>query len=71
MESGELLFTGIQWERGWRYRLKKTGGALLLEITLAGLDHTMSPGESLAAPPVFLGVASGDADAGFVWLSDI
>ena len=71
MDSREFLFAGIQWERGWRYQLKKTGGALLLEITLADLDHTVSPGESLAAPQIFLGVSAGAADTRFVWLSDI
>ena len=71
MDSRNFLFIGIQWERGWRYQLKKAGGVVMLEITLADFDHTMAAGESLAAPLVFFGVSAGDADSAFVWLSDI
>lgn len=60
-----MLFTGIQWERGWRYQLKKANGLLQLEITLGDLNHRLAGEESLTSPLVFLGVSSGDPDNAF------
>ena len=65
MDSKELLLTGIQWERGWRYQLKRTGGVILLEIVLGDFESTVAAGESLAAPHVFFGVSAGDPDNAF------
>ncbi|HYI97676.1 MAG TPA: glycoside hydrolase family 36 protein [Bryobacteraceae bacterium] len=65
MDSRQLLFTGIQWERGWRYQLKRTGGVILLELVLGDFESTVAAGESLAAPTVFFGVGAGDPDNAF------
>lgn len=65
MESRELLFAGIQWERGWRYQLTKTDGRLQLEIKLTDFAHSLAAGEVLKSPPVFIGVSSGEADNAF------
>ena len=62
MEAREFLFAGIEWERGWRYRISRTEKATWLQIDLAGLRHDLAPGQALVTPRVFLGTAGGSLD---------
>lgn len=62
MEHKEFLFAIVQWERGWHYRLARSGKSLFLEVTFGDLSHALAAGERLNSPPVFVGVASGDAE---------
>ncbi len=61
----EFLIIGIEWERGWRYKLTRTDEALWLEVEITDLRHDVAPGESLASPPVFLALTRGSADDAF------
>jgi alpha-galactosidase len=63
MDEREFLFTGIEWERGWRYRISRTDQATWLEVDVADLRHDLAPGQTLLTPRVFLGTAGGDLDA--------
>ncbi len=65
IESHEFLIVGIEWERGWRYKLARTNEALWLQVDISDLRHDMAPGELLAAPPVFLALKNGTADDAF------
>jgi|GEM_PF-2920845 len=62
IESRECLFTSVQWERGWRYKLARSGNSLSIELTLADLSHAVAPAEVLTSPTVFIGVVSGDVE---------
>src|SRR5579862_911659 len=49
----EFLLVGIEWERGWRYRIEREGDETWLSVDVADLTYDMSPGERLPAPRVF------------------
>ena len=61
----EFLLIGIEWERGWRYRIDREGDGTWLSVDLADLTYDMSPGERLPAPRVFLGLSHGDLEQAF------
>jgi alpha-galactosidase len=63
--SREFLVAGIEWERGWRYKLTRKPEALWLEIDISDLRHDLAAGETLASPPVFLALTSGSVDDAF------
>jgi alpha-galactosidase len=63
--TGEFLFVGIEWERGWRYRIERGADATWLSVDVADLTHDMAPGERLAAPHVFLGLSHGNVEQAF------
>ncbi len=63
--KGEFLLIGIEWERGWRYRIEREGDETWLAVDVADLMHDMSPGERLPAPRVFLGLSHGDLEQAF------
>src|ERR1700723_8596 len=62
----EFLLVGIEWERGWRYSIKKDGEGTSISVDLADLTHDMAAGEKLPAPRVFLGLAHGDREQAFL-----
>ncbi len=62
MEAREFLFIGIEWERGWRYRLDQTGRETWLSVEVTDLHHDLRPGSSLQSPAVFLGLCAGGLD---------
>jgi alpha-galactosidase len=62
----EFLLVGIEWERGWRYRITKDGSGTWISVDLADLTHDMAAGEKLSAPHVFLGLAHGDREQAFL-----
>jgi alpha-galactosidase len=64
--KNEFLLIGIEWERGWRYRIEKEGDRTWLSLNVADLTYEMSPGERLPAPRVFLGLAHGDLEQAFI-----
>ena len=64
--KGEFLLVGIEWERGWRYRIEKNLDGNWLSVDLADLTHDMSAHEKLLTPRVFLGVAQGDREQAFL-----
>jgi alpha-galactosidase len=63
--KNEFLLIGIEWERGWRYRIERAGDRTWLSVSVADLTHDMSSGERLNAPRVFLGLAHGDLEQAF------
>lgn len=63
--KNEFLLIGIEWERGWRYRIEKEGDRTWLSVDVADLTYDMSPGERLSAPRIFLGLAHGDLEQAF------
>ena len=63
--KGEFLLVGIEWERGWSYRIEREGDRTWLSVNLADITYDMSPGERLPAPRVFLGLAHGDLEEAF------
>ncbi len=62
----EFLLIGIEWERGWRYRIEKEGDGTWLSVDVADLTYDMAPGERLPAPRVFLGLSHGDLEQAFL-----
>jgi len=66
VDKGEFLLVGIEWERGWRYRIEKNANGRWLSVDFADLTHEMAAGEKLSAPRVFLGLASGDREQAFL-----
>jgi alpha-galactosidase len=64
--KGEFLLVGIEWERGWRYRIEKDSGGTWLSVDVADLSHDMASGEKLSTPRVFLGLAQGDLEQAFL-----
>jgi alpha-galactosidase len=65
-DKNEFLLIGIEWERGWRYRIEKEADGTWLSVDLADLTHDMAAGERLQAPRVFLGLAQGDREQAFL-----
>ena len=53
--KSEFLLVGIEWERGWRYRIEKEANGTWLSVDVADLTYDMAPGERLPAPRIFLG----------------
>jgi alpha-galactosidase len=62
----EFLLVGIEWERGWRYRIETDARGTWISVDLADLTHDMAAGEKLSAPRVFLGLAHGDREQAFL-----
>ena len=62
----EFLLIGIEWERGWRYRIEKEGDETWLSVDVDDLTYDMSPGERLLAPRVFLGLCHGNLEQAFL-----
>jgi alpha-galactosidase len=62
----EFLLIGIEWERGWRYRIEKEGNETWLSVDVADLTYDMPPGERLPAPRVFLGLCHGNLEQAFL-----
>lgn len=68
----EFLLIGVEWERGWRFRLAKEKGkdrdstGTWLTVDLADLTHDLAVGEKLSTPRVFLGLAHGDREQAFL-----
>jgi alpha-galactosidase len=62
----EFLLMGIEWERGWRYRIEREGDETWLSVDVADLTYEMSPGERLPAPRVFLGLSHGTLEQAFL-----
>ncbi|MFZ0560319.1 MAG: alpha-galactosidase [Terriglobales bacterium] len=62
----EFLLVGIEWERGWRYRIEKNAAGTWISVDLTDLTHNMAAGEKLSAPRVFLGLAHGDREQAFL-----
>ena len=54
----EFLLIGIEWERGWRYRIEKEGDGTWLSVDVADLTYDMSPGERLSAPTSISGLVA-------------
>jgi alpha-galactosidase len=65
VNSGEFLIAGIEFERGWRYRVVPDPAGPSLEIDVGGLRHNLSPGATLKCLRLFLCPANGDRDAAF------
>src|SRR5271165_4620559 len=55
----EFLLVGIEWERGWRYRIEEDSDGTWLSVDVADLTYDMAPGERLPAPRTFLGLSQG------------
>jgi len=66
VDKDEFLLVGIEWERGWRYRIEKDADGTWISVDLSDLTHDMAAGEKLSAPRVFLGLAHGDRDQAFL-----
>jgi alpha-galactosidase len=70
--KGEFLLVGIEWERGWRFRIEQSKDKEVdkegtwISVDLADLTHDMAAGEKLSAPRVFLGLAHGDREQAFL-----
>ncbi|WP_158752017.1 alpha-galactosidase [Acidobacterium sp. S8] len=62
----EFLLIGIEWERGWSYRIEKEGDGTWLSIDVTDLTYNLASGEKLPAPRVFLGLSHGDLDHAFL-----
>ena len=62
----EFLLVGIEWERGWHYRIEKDANGTWLSVDVADLTYDMAPGERLPAPRVFLGLSHGDLEQAFL-----
>jgi alpha-galactosidase len=62
----EFLLVGIEWERGWRYRIEKDANGTWLSVDVSDLTYDMAPGERLPAPRMFLGVSHGDVQQAFL-----
>jgi len=65
-DKGEFLLVGIEWERGWQFRIEKDANGTWISVDLEDLTHDMSAGEKLSAPRVFLGLAQGDREQAFL-----
>lgn len=63
MEAREFLYVGIEWERGWKWRINRANEECVLEVFVTDLRHDMAPGEKLTSPRVFVGTAAGGPDA--------
>jgi alpha-galactosidase len=63
---GEFLLVGIEWERDWHYRIVKDASGIWLSVEVSDLIHDMAPGERLAAPRIFIGLAAGDLGEAFL-----
>ncbi|MBS1850917.1 MAG: alpha-galactosidase [Acidobacteria bacterium] len=66
VEKQEFLLLGIEWERGWRYRVEQNAQGAWLTLDLADLTHDLAAGERFTAPRVFLGVTQGDHEDAFL-----
>ena len=66
VDKGEFLLVGIEWERGWHYRIEKDASGQWLSVDLADLTHDLAAGEKITAPRVFLGLAQGDREQAFL-----
>jgi alpha-galactosidase len=66
VDKGEFLLLGIEWERGWRYRIDTENGERWLSIDVADLTHDLAPGEKLSAPRVFVGLSRGSLEQAFL-----
>jgi alpha-galactosidase len=64
--TGEFLLLGIEWERGWRYRIEKDAVGTWLSIDVADLTHDIAAGEQIQAPRVFLGLSHGSLEQAFL-----
>jgi alpha-galactosidase len=64
-ETQELLLTGIEWERGWRYRLSRADGVIWLQVEQTELQPSLGPGQSMSLPPIFHGTGRGEPDEAF------
>jgi alpha-galactosidase len=64
-ESQELLLLGIEWERGWRYSLQASDDVIWMQFASMDLQHTISPGELMRLPRLFLCAVNGEADDAF------
>jgi alpha-galactosidase len=62
----EFLLVGIEWERGWRYRVEKDTSGTWLSVEIADLTYDMAPASRLAAPRVFMGLSHGDLEQAFL-----
>ena len=62
----EFLLIGIEWERGWRYRIEREGDGTWLSVDVADLTYDLSSGERLPAPRVFLGLSHGNLEQAFL-----
>ncbi|HEX4486123.1 MAG TPA: glycoside hydrolase family 36 protein, partial [Terriglobales bacterium] len=62
----EFLLVGIEWERGWHYRIEKNSEGTWLSVDLADLTHDLAAGEKIDAPRVFLALAHGDREQAFL-----
>ena len=76
----EFLLVGIEWERGWRFRIEsdkakddkskdakgKDANGTWISVDLADLTHDMAAGEKLSAPRIFLALAQGDREQAFL-----
>jgi hypothetical protein len=62
----EFLLVGIEWERGWHYRIEKDANGTWLSVDVADLTYDMAPGERLPAPRVFLGLSHGALEQAFL-----
>jgi alpha-galactosidase len=65
VDKGEILLIGIEWERGWHYRIEEDAQGRWLNVQLSDLTHDMSPGEKIISPRVFLGLSQGDPDRAY------
>ena len=60
-----MLLTGVQWERGWRYRLKRADGVVWLSLEHTALQPILAAGTTAALPTVFFCAIRGDPDDAF------
>jgi len=60
-----VLLTGVQWERGWRYRLKRADGVVWLSVEQTALQPSLAAGTTVALPAVFFCAIRGDPDDAF------
>ncbi len=64
--TGEFLLVGIEWERGWRYRVEKDNAGTWLSIEVADLSYDLAADERITTPRIFLGLSHGGVDQAFL-----
>ncbi|MGC2400492.1 MAG: alpha-galactosidase [Acidobacteriaceae bacterium] len=66
VDAGEFLLIGVEWERGWCYRIEQDSNKTWLSVYVADLAHDMAPGERLPVPRIFLGLSHGSPEQVFL-----
>lgn len=62
-EKQESMFLGIEWEREWCLSVTPDGAEhIVMKLGLENFAQTLEQGETMTAPPVFIGTATGGLD---------